>query len=266
MTNEEAIAIIRNEYKCVDRDCDIERSCGKCDLMMPSKEPILEAYKLAIKALEQQPCDDAISRILTRMWNCRGKHTTSIDKVKMEQIIRDELSVTQKSSEDMPCITPEEMQKCKDIVKKYTPKAIEQEHLRELTEEEVKAYSKALDKMYKPTGFNVFNDSCEDAVSRQAALNSLIDNTHLDGYDLAEALDAIENKEKLPTVTPQQKYGKWIKHPEIETSAPEYLMFYECSECGDKQCFCKSNIHKKRFCNNCGAKMVGPQESEDKTE
>ncbi len=53
MTNEEAIAIIRNEYKCVDRDCDIERSCGKCDLMMPSKEPILEAYKLAIKAIEQ---------------------------------------------------------------------------------------------------------------------------------------------------------------------------------------------------------------------
>lgn len=80
MTNEEAIAIIRNEYKCVDRDCDIERSCGKCDLMMPNKELILEAYKLAIKALEQQPitttnndepitviyptivCDDAISR------------------------------------------------------------------------------------------------------------------------------------------------------------------------------------------------------------
>ena len=47
---------------------------------------------------KQEPCDDAISRILTRMWNCRGKHTTSIDKVKMEQIIREELpSVTQKS-------------------------------------------------------------------------------------------------------------------------------------------------------------------------
>jgi len=160
MTNEEAIAIIRNEYKCVDRDCDIERSCGKCDLMMPSKEPILKAYEVAIQALPQEPCDEV--------------------------------------------------------------------------------------------------------VSRQAALNSLIDNTHLDGYDLAEALDAIENKEKLPPVTVQQKYGKWIEHPEIETSAPEYLMFYECSECGDKQCFCKSDIHKKRFCNNCGAKMVEPQESENK--
>ena len=53
MTNEEAIAIIRKEYLCVDRDCDIERSCGKCDLMMPSKEPILQAYKMAMDALEQ---------------------------------------------------------------------------------------------------------------------------------------------------------------------------------------------------------------------
>lgn len=58
MTREEAIAIIRKEYLCVDRNCDIERSCGKCDLMMPSKEPILQAYKIAIQALEQEPCDD----------------------------------------------------------------------------------------------------------------------------------------------------------------------------------------------------------------
>ena len=55
MTNEEAIAIIRKEYLCVDRDCDIERSCGKCDLAMPAKEPILEAYNMAIKALETIP-------------------------------------------------------------------------------------------------------------------------------------------------------------------------------------------------------------------
>ena len=58
----EAIAIIRKEYLCVDRDCDIERSCGKCDLMMPSKEPLLEAYKMALKALEQEPSGDAIDR------------------------------------------------------------------------------------------------------------------------------------------------------------------------------------------------------------
>lgn len=53
MTNEEAKAIIRKEYLCVDRDCDIERSCGKCDLMIPSKEPILQAYKMGMDALDQ---------------------------------------------------------------------------------------------------------------------------------------------------------------------------------------------------------------------
>lgn len=65
MTREEAIAIIRKEYLCVDRDCDIERSCGRCDLMMPSKEPILEAYNMAISALEQEPSGDLISREAT---------------------------------------------------------------------------------------------------------------------------------------------------------------------------------------------------------
>ena len=63
MTREQAIEIIRKEYACVDAECDIERSCSKCELMMPSKEPILEAYKMAISALENighlkdRPCD-----------------------------------------------------------------------------------------------------------------------------------------------------------------------------------------------------------------
>lgn len=43
------------------------------------------------------------------------------------------------------------------IIDKYA----EQEPMREFTEEEAKAYSKALDKMYKPTGFNVFNEPCD---------------------------------------------------------------------------------------------------------
>lgn len=68
MTREEAIAIIRKEYLCVDRDCDIERSCGKCDLMMPSKEPILQAYKMAIKALDQESCEDAVNRTELKKW------------------------------------------------------------------------------------------------------------------------------------------------------------------------------------------------------
>ena len=54
MTNKEAIAILQKEYLCVNRNCNIERSCAKCDLVMPNKEPILQAYKIAIEALEKQ--------------------------------------------------------------------------------------------------------------------------------------------------------------------------------------------------------------------
>lgn len=64
--------------------------------------------------------------------------------------------------------------------------------------------------------------------------------------DAEKDIDELERKwgaEEIET-------GHWIEHPETE-----YLMFYECSECGDKQYFCKSDIHRKHFCNNCGAKM-----------
>lgn len=111
MTREEAIEVIK-EY----RDNLIISPSNQLD-------GDVKAFDMAIQALSQEPtdkpmtvdemereyekskalfhkiveCDDAISRILKRMWNCRGKHTTNIDKVAMEQIIRDELSVTQKS-------------------------------------------------------------------------------------------------------------------------------------------------------------------------
>ena len=66
-------------------------------ILPPYFTPLLVPNDVEIRS--EQPCDDAISRILKKMWNCRGKHTTSIDKVAMEQIIRDELSVTQKPIE-----------------------------------------------------------------------------------------------------------------------------------------------------------------------
>jgi len=107
-------------------------------------------------------------------------------------------------------------------------------------------------------GIKALQESCEDAISREDVINlkwqGEASEEFLEGY-----ASAIEDARVLPSVNPQEpKTGHWIEHPEIETSTPEYLMFYECSECGDKQCFCKSDIHKKHFCNNCGARMVEP--------
>lgn len=108
MTREEAIAIIRKEYLCVDRDCDIDRSCGKCDLMMPTKEPILKAYEMAIQALSQEcvgstqkhvekvldmRCDDLISR--QAALNILPKYTLGESRIAEE--LRALPSVTHKS-------------------------------------------------------------------------------------------------------------------------------------------------------------------------
>ncbi len=86
MTKPEAKAIIRKEYLCVDRDCDIEKNCGRCDLMIPSKEPILEAYKMAMDALEQEPCDnrqavrDVLDKIKVEMGRCKTLHEMQLSE------------------------------------------------------------------------------------------------------------------------------------------------------------------------------------------
>ena len=100
MTREEAIKYFKQhlDLYCVD---GISREAEEMAIQALSQEPTekpmtvdeMEREYEKSKALFHKivECDDAISRILKRMWNCRGKHTTSIDKVAMEQIIRDEL-------------------------------------------------------------------------------------------------------------------------------------------------------------------------------
>ena len=61
MTREEAIAILENEKKCVNRankNNYCNRDCYNCELVKTDTE-ILNAFDMAIKALEQEPCEDA---------------------------------------------------------------------------------------------------------------------------------------------------------------------------------------------------------------
>ena len=55
MTNQEAIEVMFNEWKCIDRNDGIhcDRKCESCDLVM-DVEIIREAYNMAISALEKQ--------------------------------------------------------------------------------------------------------------------------------------------------------------------------------------------------------------------
>lgn len=114
MTNEKAKQILSDIDKTYRNFTADEYKALEMALKALSQEPTDEnihrereqaymlGYEDASKRFRQEPCEDAVSRILKRMWNCRGKHTTNIDKVAMKQIIRDELSVTQKSGKWIP--------------------------------------------------------------------------------------------------------------------------------------------------------------------
>ena len=95
-------------------------------------------------------------------------------------------------------------------------------------------------------------ESCDDVVSREAVLKL---KHHKPEYgDMIYAFDV----EQLPSVT--QKSGKWIQRETDNTD------WWECSECGaviySEHEYDMNEYH--RFCGRCGAKMVEPQESEDK--
>ena len=97
------------------------------------------------------------------------------------------------------------------------------------------------------------NDLGVDAVSRQAVLELIAD------YDLSMG-QVVKGIHALPSVTPQERKGHWI---DINDDGFLYHRIYKCSHCGDTVCDYPENIQKYKYCHNCGAKMVEPQESEE---
>jgi len=89
----------------------------------------------------------------------------------------------------------------------------------------------------------------DDLISRQAVLDLVVANhTELNGLNVVMYSPLYKDIKQLQPVNPQEpKTGHWIAHPEIETSTPEYLMFYECSECGDNNVFAKQTFIKRDF-------------------
>jgi hypothetical protein len=103
----------------------------------------------------------------------------------------------------------------------------------------------------------VEQETCDDAISRQAVLDKM--------KERDEEVSCLTTKDvrDLPTVKPQPKTGHWILADEQNKEDVENDNYrYICSEC---QC---SDIHAKGtvvpYCWKCGAKMIEPQESEDK--
>lgn len=89
---------------------------------------------------------------------------------------------------------------------------------------------------------------CEDCISREAALK-IFGDVHPMDYNTKAYIADIET---LPSVTPKQKMGRWIKYGEIWGG----MQAWECSICKNHNDI--NAVYTKmpyNFCPNCGAKM-----------
>ena len=104
----------------------------------------------------------------------------------------------------------------------------------------------------------------EDCISREAVhslmATLLSDYLHDEDREKIELIDA--EIAELPSVTPKEKTGEWIKIKSGDDMFPEIIV---CSKCNNENSHLDFNEHaepigkvfiKSRFCPNCGARMV----------
>ena len=109
-------------------------------------------------------------------------------------------------------------------------------------------------------GCSEIPNTCGDAISRQAVLNAF---WKLNVELSPTAIWTIQNMVKdVPSVTPQQRTGRWEW---VQYDSNPNIGNWHCSECRCVVVECvgkeeKGGIPLYKYCPQCGAKMVEPQE------
>lgn len=111
----------------------------------------------------------------------------------------------------------------------------------------VEAFEKAVNALQK--------EPCEDAVSRQAVLDLIDSDWKYEGLEMGVA--------NLPSVTPQQKTGRWISHSEhceMNNLRPSGLgCYFWCSKCDCGIDYKYFHMVNYNYCPHCGADMRGAE-------
>ena len=101
-------------------------------------------------------------------------------------------------------------------------------------------------------------EPCDDCISRQAVdeLSKELVHTTRDKADFL--CNFWEGLQKLPSVTPKEKTGKWISFGIQGEIDGQIVRAFTCSKCGAISIFRVSNgnIVNGDLCPNCGARMV----------
>lgn len=227
MTREEAI-----HYLSVPSNTN---GSGLC-----TDEQHYEAKQIAIKALEQEPCDDAVSR-----------------QAVLDLVADYDLSMGQvvKGIHALLPVTPQpKIEPCNDVVSRQAVLEIQAkyaEHIGATKFWQMRDDIKALP--------SVRPQPCDDAISREDA-EQMFRNARMhlkpEMYKSAEEyntrdlmlLNAEQMIHALPSVRPQEQTGHWILDED------KSLMFnvYKCSNCEN------IGARKSKYFPNCGAKMFEP--------
>ena len=191
------------------------------------------------KALEKQPCDDAVSRqAAIDLEELRHRFGNEVAFV-VEDMIKG-------TNERWSC--SEKPNRCEDAISKYLYEQIRWER---------DVAIKQLANLGYEFGEKI--RECEDAISRQAAIDA-VENTKSakseDGEIYVAKINAEMNIQQLPSVS-TEKTGRWIRWYEVIESADgkstDHIPHCKCSECGKKYDPHSSQFIK--YCNECGVKM-----------
>lgn len=87
-------------------------------------------------------------------------------------------------------------------------------------------------------------DDINRAINAMTAIGIVVDGDWL----WAKLNDALDN---APTIEPERKTGRWIKHPEVKNVYGGTCI--ECSQCGEK--YVVQHMEDEKYCRNCGARM-----------
>lgn len=218
MTREEA-----EEYakEMTYRDAVYNALQGKC--IPYRKATFIKLYELLDK-LEQEPCEDAISRL--DMLDAIG-HGTTYTSEELQGIIK-----------ALQPVNAQQWETCFDCPLSHgCPK------IKGCTNEQAIEYASEMPNDC-PLSAQPERKTDGDTISRQAAIDCLTA-TSLKKYDFI--LDARDKIKNLPPVTPQPKTGHWIFDEILDRH-------YYCSECKSM------GVDYWDYCPNCGAKMEEVEE------
>ena len=204
MNNEQAIKVLLDEWKCIDRNDGIncDRQCEKCDLVMDSAI-LKDAYNMAIKALEQE---------MKRDKDCEWGRMTFESASGILQFDFSDGTVKR--------VKQAELEHIEDAIsREAVDKRLVELLSGDLYNEEMRdKIVKLRLYLFDLPSVNVKPIECDDAISREAVLEGIeelkrspwatANRSHGYEYLITEALDVVKDLcvKQLPSVT--QKSGK----------------------------------------------------------